>query len=329
MAIRRDTAPLHSPIPRWLAVVCLPDPAQAEFERIQADLSLRRIRIDQLDTEIAPLNAALDAFEWKYRSRLGPLQHELGTLRNQCEVIEHRTIRIHARLVADPDGVLGDLFTREELNEIGDMFGIDIPASWFAHEGATAEREHERAWRFHESTGRNATEEEEILRRMSRTNRPQLPADQRRELRALYLKLARNCHPDLATDDADRQRRAELMHRINDAWHAQDLHALRSIEEDRGGVLGWRRLTSWAERLRWAQRECARLDEQVLTLTRRLHDLRTNETYPLWFNPSLGDSVMTQRVTSLRIDIATAHHRLDEAKDAFKQALQFYAASVA
>lgn len=311
-------------------MVCLPDPAEMEFDRLQGEIRLRNIRIQDIEAEIAPLDAAFSAFEWTYRSRLGPLQTELRSIRGQCEIIEHRTIRIHARLVADPDGVLGDLFTREELNEIGEMFGIEIPPSWFAKEDDGARQEQERAWRFHQATGRNDAEEEEILRQMRRQRRSRaLPEEERQELRRLYLSLARSCHPDLASDDQDRARRDDLMLRINDAWHRQDLAALREVDRDRGGVFGWRALANWAERALWAQAECVRLDEQIAMLMARLHALRTNETHALWFNQALGESVITQRATALRIDIANATHRLDEAKEGFRQALRHFAASVA
>jgi len=167
------------------------------------------------------------------------------------------------------------------------------------------------------------------VRQMRRGRARFVPREERQEIRTLYRSLARLCHPDLARDDDDRTRRQELMLRINDAWERQDLDDLRRIEADRGGVLGWRSLTSWAERVIWARRECVRLDSQVIALTERLRALRSSDTFPLWFNPSLGHSVITQRATTLRIDIANAHHRVDEAKEAFRQALQHYAARVA
>jgi hypothetical protein len=253
----------------------------------------------------------------------------LRTLRDQIELMEHRTVRIHARLVADPDGMLGDLFTPEELKEIGEMFGIEIPPSWFGREEEAAREERERTWRYYQSTNQNQAEEEEILRRMQRQHRRRLPQEERDEIRTLYRSLARLCHPDLATDEADLARRQELMLRINEAWHAQDIDALRAVEQDRIGLFGWRALTNWAERVLWARRECARLDQQVIAMTERLRALRASDTFPLWFNPTLGNSVISQRAVSLRIDIANAHHRLDEAKDAFRQALQHYAAAVA
>ncbi|MBA2469741.1 MAG: hypothetical protein H0V37_10085 [Chloroflexia bacterium] len=330
MTTRTAPAPSPASIPAYgSALVCLPSPEQRDFAFLEAEIRLRHLQVGRLEAEIAPLIAALEKFEWEYKGRLGALQRELHELQGLIERLEHRTVRIHARLAADPSGVLGDLFTRDELNEIGEMFGIEIPASWVAPDEAAERQERERAWRFHQGTNRNDEAEEEILRQVRRGRARHVPQEERKEIRTLYRSLARLCHPDLAEDEADRERRQELMLQINDAWERQDLDDLRRIERDRGGVLGWRSLANWAERVIWARRECVRLDSQVIALTERLQALRSSDTFPLWFNPSLGNSVITQRATSLRIDIANAHFRVDEAKDAFKQALQYYAARVA
>jgi hypothetical protein len=303
--------------------VCVPSEDERRFAFLEGEIRVRQLHIERLEAEIAPLLAALEAFEWEYKGRVGVLQQELRQLRDLIDRLEHRTARIHARLVADPDGVLGDIFTRDELMDIGEMFGIEIPATWFAREEELEQQERE--WRFHES-GREGWAEGEALRREQRARRKAGPGE---DLRVLYRSLARLCHPDLATDEQDRQRREELMLRINAAWHAQDLDALREIEQDRIGTLGWRALASWAERLLWARRECVRLDSRIIALTERLQSLRNSDTFPLWFNPALGNSVITNRATTLRIDIANAQHRLEQAREGFRQALRHYAAVVA
>ncbi|CAN5821905.1 hypothetical protein BH20CHL3_BH20CHL3_12470 [soil metagenome] len=330
MTTRLAAAPSPaSTLCRAASLVCLPSPEQRDFAFLDAEITLRLALIARLEAEIAPIAAALEKFEWEYRARLGDLQTELRGLHDIIERLEHRTVRIHARLVADPDGMLGDLFTRDELNEIGDMFGIEIPASWFAANEDDERKARERGWRYFRDGNANQDAEEEILRRLRRGRHRRLPENERKQIRSLYLALARRCHPDLARNESDRARRQDLMLRINDAWHRQDLDALHSIEQEHGGTFGWRPFTNWAERVLWARRECVRLDEQVVALSERLRALRGSETFPLWFNPVLGNSVITQRAVTLRIDIANAHHRVDEAKESFRQALHHYAAAVA
>src|ERR1019366_1179691 len=52
------------------------------------------------------------------------------------------------------------------------------------------------------------------------------------ELKSLYREAAKRVHPDLATDDADRQRRELLMKEANRAYQEGDADALRRIIEE-------------------------------------------------------------------------------------------------
>jgi hypothetical protein len=58
------------------------------------------------------------------------------------------------------------------------------------------------------------------------------------EVRRVFRRLARRCHPDLAEDGADRQVREEFMRRVNEAFRRADLGALRRLEEEWLGLAG-------------------------------------------------------------------------------------------
>src|SRR5699024_10400440 len=130
-----------------------------------------------LEAELAPIQAAFEAFEWEYTQRVGHLSSELASLRATTRRMEHQTERIHARLVSDPDGVLGDLFAEDELREIGEMFGIDVPDEWFA-----AARKHHPpggdAWDW-------ASDSQQHFRSAPhQPEQPRLPEDDARELKS-------------------------------------------------------------------------------------------------------------------------------------------------
>lgn len=306
------------------ALVPLPDPDEREYAVLRDRQKLCLARIAQLDAEIAPLVAALETFEWEYQARLGALQRELHGVRSLIERLEHRSARIHARLMADPNGMLGDLFDREELREIGEMFGIEIPPSWFqAREDAERDGDPEHGWDFFEGHGFRGESEEP-----RRQRKPRFAGEVVREMRTLYRGLARRFHPDLAEDDEDMARRQEVMLRINAAWHEQDLDALRALEHETAHEAGRSQRSPLAHRIPWLRQECVQLDRRIEALGSQLQALRASDTFPLWFNPTLGNSVISQRATALRIDIATAHHHADLAKDAFRQALRYYAVAI-
>ena len=299
-------------------------PEEHELAALTIRIAWRERHIDALEAELRPLQQAFEAFEWAYTQRVGRLTAQLQTLRATVERMESKTTRIHARLVADPDGVLGDIFDRDELREIGEMFGIDVPDEWFAQARPAAEGGHP-GWAWGEADAG----EEEILRRLRRSGRPRLAEDEAAELRAVYRGLARRFHPDLAASDDERAFRQDVMLRINHAWQCADLAALRAIEGELDRIVpGWS-ASAAAHRLAWARREHARLCGQADTLMRRIRQLRGSKTFPLWFNPTLGRSTIASRAAAIERDILTEQERLEEARLAFQQALAHYALSIA
>lgn len=298
-------------------------------EREYTDLTLRITwRVDQiaaLEAELAPIQRAFERFEWEYTQRIGHLVADLESLRASVHGVENKTARIHARLVADPGGILGELFDRDELREIGEMFGIDVPDDWFAAARSTP-RSGGKGWDW---DGQASAEEEELLRELQRSSRRLLPEEHAAELRSRYRDLARRFHPDLADSDDERGLRQEIMLRINHAWQCQDLDALRALDQELERMLpGWS-ASHLAHRLAWARRECERLDAQADGLLGRIRQLRASETFPLWFNSTLGSTVITQRATFLRRELDREQERLEVAKVAFRQALASYAAAIA
>jgi hypothetical protein len=294
-----------------------------ELSELTIRIAWRASHIEALEAELGPLQRAFERFEWAYTQRVGRLAAELQGLRNTVERIELRTRKIHARLIADPDGVLGDLFDRDELREIGEMFGIDVPDEWFrrAREGSP---NGDAGWDWADHAA-----EEEILRRMHARHKTRLPDEEARELRTRYRELARRFHPDLADSDDERAFRQEVMLRINHAWQCQDIVALRELEDEMEHLVpGWS-ASHLAHRLAWARREHERLGLQADTLMRRIRQLRSSKTFPLWFNPTLGQSTIANRAAALQKDIAREQQRLDDAKVDFQQALAHYAVSIA
>lgn len=62
--------------------------------------------------------------------------------------------------------------------------------------------------------------------------RPTPPAATQAQLKKMYRQLARQFHPDLAIDEADRQYRTDKMTAINDAYKAQSMVELMALAEE-------------------------------------------------------------------------------------------------
>lgn len=295
-----------------------------EYTDLTLRIGWRTHQIAALEAELAPIQRAFEQFEWEYTQRIGHIAADLQSLRATVQRVEHQTARVHARLVADPTGILGELFDRDELREIGEMFGIDVPDEWFA----AARASHQSGGRGWNWAGDPWRDEEELIRELQRGHRRCLPEEQAAELRTRYRDLARRFHPDLCDSDDERVLRQEIMLRVNHAWQCQDLDALRALDQELDRMLpGWS-ASHLAHRLAWARRECERLDTEAVSLLSRIRKLRASETFPLWFNSSLGSRVIAQRAAVLRRELERERERLEDAKLAFKQALAYYAAAI-
>jgi len=315
---KRDTGQRATPT---CALVCVRTPDEIEHARLRVALDVRRRRMAELEATVAPLERAFERFERTYIARLEPAQRELREVEDEIARCESRIARIHARIVSDPEGVLGDLFSRDELREIGTMFDGE-PDAWQEWQEWHDRQE---ASRRRDETGQERHHRERLRYERFEPRRRRLSTADDAELRTRYRALARRFHPDLARGDEDRQLRQDMMHRVNAAWHARDLAALRALaqEAERAG-LDWED-RPLASRLAWTRRECSRLDGVIDGLADRLSSLRTSATLPLWMNPSLAETVIAQRLAHLATELERARERLETTRQAFRQALAAFA----
>jgi hypothetical protein len=95
-------------------------------------------------------------------------------------------------------------------------------------------------------------------------------------LKSLYRRLCKQLHPDLASNEAERQRRDELMKRLNDAYEHDDVEAVRDVEdqllvEETDGQLGGGDIPAHRRHLK----------ERIAVAAARLARLRESDDYGL------------------------------------------------
>lgn len=59
----------------------------------------------------------------------------------------------------------------------------------------------------------------------------EIPKQEHKNIKSLYRQLARQYHPDLAKDEADRERRTKIMSLINTAYQDGDIESLKTLDE--------------------------------------------------------------------------------------------------
>lgn len=263
----------------------------------------------QLQHELAPLETAFGLFEQKVAAQSAGITAERNALRRKCQQIEYYTNRLHARMCADPGGHLDEVFSPAELRAIGDLFGIEVPSTWFGE--ASRATTSDGSWEWADDTAPD---------QRSRA----LPADDAAELRQLYLELAKAYHPDLAADPEEHLLRTEMMLRINLAWQTQDLSSMRDLHRGSTSLMngGSARTQLW--HLEQLRRDLAQILARCAQARARLQSLRQSKTRALWHDAALANAAIARHVRRLEQEVRELQAREKVAIDEFRIAFGQY-----
>jgi hypothetical protein len=266
LAPRRALVPTGAPVE---------DPVAAAQARLAAALE----EVTALDAEVEALSTALAAFAAEVERRLaGP------------DAEARRAASLVRRLQALADGLASEL-TRLRGATRGAAAGRSDSS------GATGRRARGRAGRAVNPGGgfgearvawadpdaaevEDAAEQGPTAARAGGDEAPEeIPTLERQvaELKRLYRRLARLLHPDLAPDEADRERLSALMARANAAYEAGDLAALELMAARVGAGEPPGELTE-AERLLHLSRRAEQLARVAASLQRERQRLSRSET---------------------------------------------------
>jgi len=175
-------------------------------------------------SKVGPYAGQAEAEVW-VDPEIGDLERELAGLADElsqaeAELAEVRNLlavfgRAHARMFAPLLAELDEIEAR--------IAEAHAARSGRADDQRDAETARERA----QQSARQADEEKVRATRAE----PPRPAPTG-EAKRMYRKLARRCHPDLADDEADRQRREVFMARVNDAYTRGDIGLLAQLSRE-------------------------------------------------------------------------------------------------
>jgi hypothetical protein len=145
----------------------------------------------------------------------------------------------------------------------------------------------------------------------------QVSASTKAELKSLFRALAKRFHPDLATDPSEKRWRAGLMTKVNEAYAAQDLAALRALGEkpdwDKAAPVKTR-----AQMIADMRKEIRRLDGVIASLQRTLQQLSISHTVKLMLDVSMarraGRDLLAEMAVDLQSEITILETELAELK---------------
>jgi DnaJ-domain-containing protein 1 len=242
--------------------------------------------------------------------RTSPEKEELGRKREELALLQARLAERELFLT----NLQGELsaFEGQYLRRIGTLYAeLDEwnakIAERMAEEEGTDESRSTAA-----QARRQAEESDSAVRSYAAAVQEFLPSA---ELKARYREVAKRVHPDLATDEADRQKREHLMAAANAAYQRGDTDALRRILEEyenspesvRGAGIAAdlirviRQISQVTSRLSQIEREIATLSDSDIAKLRAKADAVREE----------GRDLFTEMAEEVRRRVDVAHRRFE------------------
>ncbi len=245
-------------------------------------LEARRDAIGELDLAIEMLREQLGSFEVAYRNRLAS---------------EHALLKRIASYVRVLDGWANLLARRPGKDVANEGARVDDRRARDVKQTAGAKRQKEKA-----PLRAEVVDSTEKLAETTATSREA-------ELKAIYRRLARRYHPDLARTEDERLQAGHMMARINNLYRARDLERLAALEEQtKGGELDDddlpidEQIALLESRLEWFTTVLANLEDERMAL-------ENSATCQLFRNVEQAAAVGRDLVEELRIELETRVQR--------------------
>lgn len=252
---------------------------------------------NDLQAKIERLQATITAQE----KEITALEKEIYDLRHELEPFEKRYQQATARIQARIEAAQAAIRDLEDLKE-----------KQFWEESQTTVEDLWKRQAGDQSPKRDSPPEPEFLV----TPPKRTVAD---PLKQLYRRLARQYHPDLARDDAERNHRNQIMAMINDAYRDQDIEALRALDDttpEDAATLPDPHLPLAVLKLRQLEQTSADLAIQIQDLKAERFDLSHCEMMDLKLREKLaklgGRDLMAEIVEDLQKEYQALMRYLDK-----------------
>lgn len=254
------------------------DPAVEEEQRLRARTDELQLELAAATAEFEELRITLSAFEARYDARIGVLIVELDRLSVQIAEYERRIAAL-----SEP------VETWEKVEE-------EIKQSFRAE---------------HERIEQETHDAQQASRRAERLP-PDPPDAVKADLRALYRKLARQYHPDLAKTASERGANEAAMRRINSAYEAHDIDALQRLEAELPARDGSFPGETASARIAWAVAQIGRLEQTLASIIGMIAQVKATDRYRLNEQTQADPSLLSRLESAYQADLEDRRNRLEE-----------------
>jgi len=222
------------------------DDIQSQIHDLRAQIAARESKAAALRAEIDSYERELAEFQSRYDKIIAPMELRLKVIQDAID----------------------DLLKQQYVDGRGTPI---YQPTWNPPPGyVSVEEQYKRKWGTPETPPENEPRSGGLRSRIADKS----GEDEETRLKRLYRELARRFHPDLAADDADRDRRNEVMRRINEAYRSRDLDALNAVDDalQNGGAISAETPLA-ALTLRALQKQRDEMDNKLILLRQQREEL--------------------------------------------------------
>ncbi|MFQ6040023.1 MAG: DnaJ domain-containing protein [Candidatus Poribacteria bacterium] len=224
-------------------------PEELEFERLLRESHAKQNQIAELTLALEDLKLEVNRFETEYNARLGKLYVELDKV--NLEINEY-TLRIQ---LIEKEAIANKAKIDDRVEE-------------------AFKEERQKVLEYERKAKRDSQEFEHIK------SKPEVDRATAKQLRKLYLKLAKIYHPDKAQTNAERQKNERMMSLINRAYEEKDAQTLRRLAESAPEDEEILNETLY-QKLKRLRTEHQRLDEVIVDLKTEIENIKASGSYKL------------------------------------------------
>ncbi|HIE30747.1 TPA: hypothetical protein EYP66_26120 [Candidatus Poribacteria bacterium] len=224
-------------------------PEELEIERLLRESHAKQNQIAELTLALEDLKLEVNRFETEYNAVLGKLYVELDKV--NLEINEY-TLRIQ---LIEREAMVNQAKIDDRVEE-------------------AFKKERQKVFEYERKAARDSQEFEHLK------SKPEIDAATAKQLRKLYLKLAKIYHPDKAQTNAERQKNERMMSLINRAYEEKDAQTLQRLIEsakENEEILN----ETLHQKLKRLRTEHKRLDEVIADLKAEIENIKASGSYKL------------------------------------------------
>lgn len=230
-------------------LILLKTSEKLEIERLLREVHEKKEQIAELTLALEDLKLEVSRFETEYNAILGKLYVELDKV--NLEIKEY-TLRVQ---LIEKEAIVNKARIDDRIKE-------------------SFKEERKKVFEYEQKTEQDSQKFENLQ------SEPEIDAVTKKQLRKLYLKLAKIYHPDKAKTDAERRKNERMMSLINKAYEEKDARTLQRLvksAKDNEEILN----ETPRQKQQRLQKERNRLNEVIADLKTELEEIKTSGSYKL------------------------------------------------